>query len=114
MDLIGEIPKSLEPKTQLKINESNDKFYTLRLAKVDVNSSSKTVKIGLIITYYWRTPDSFSSKIINIFPKFLSGAIQNGSQNNDIFQPLIPSLSKNINLTFMTSPIIKKEDPYWG
>ncbi|AJR12536.1 Uncharacterised protein [Mesomycoplasma dispar] len=112
VNLVDNINKSIEPKLELKENKPQNNFYTLRLAKFDANTNSTSVKIGLIITYYWTNPESFGSKIINIFPKLLSGNNNIDEDNN--LQPLIPTLSKNVNLTFMTSPIVKKEDPYWG
>ncbi|WP_010321443.1 DUF1410 domain-containing protein [Mesomycoplasma ovipneumoniae] len=116
IDLVREIPKVVYPQTQLRENEARNKFYTLRLAKFEVDDQqpNKTVKIGLIITYHWTSPESFAKKIISIYPKFLSSlASHNGIDIKD-YKPLVPTLSENINLTFMTSPIIQKEDPYWG
>ncbi|MDW2922931.1 hypothetical protein R7X40_02420, partial [Mesomycoplasma ovipneumoniae] len=119
VDLIKQIPKVVYPKTTLKENHVRNKFYSLRLAKFEVNDSStgigtnKTVKIGLIITYHYTSIDNFSKKIISIYPKILSSLL---STSGDVknFEPLVPTLSANVNLTFMTSPIIQKEDPYWG
>ncbi|UVO15288.1 hypothetical protein KW512_00110 [Mesomycoplasma ovipneumoniae] len=116
IDLVREIPKIVYPQTQLRENQVQKKFYTLRLAKFEVDDQqpNKTVKIGLIITYHWTSPESFAKKIISIYPKFLSSlANHNGIDIKD-YKPLVPTLSENINLTFMTSPIIQKEDPYWG
>ncbi|WP_337898450.1 hypothetical protein [Mesomycoplasma ovipneumoniae] len=116
IDLVREIPKVVYPQTQLRENQAQNKFYTLRLAKFEVDDQqpNKTVKIGLIITYHWTSPESFAKKIISIYPKFLSSlANHNGIDIKD-YKPLVPTLSENINLTFMTSPIIQKEDPYWG
>ncbi|MDO6829977.1 hypothetical protein [Mesomycoplasma ovipneumoniae] len=108
-----EIPKSLEPTQQPKVNTINDKFYAIRLAKVEVRD--KITKIGLIITYHWSNPQAFAKKIISIYPKLLNPKIQwkQEDQAND-YEPLVPVFSSNVNLTFMTSPIIQKEDPYWG
>ncbi|MDO6829637.1 hypothetical protein [Mesomycoplasma ovipneumoniae] len=117
VDLVKQIPKVVYPKTTLKENHVRNKFYSLRLAKFEVNDStigtSKTVKVGLIITYHHTSIDNFSKKIISIYPKILSSLLSN---SNDVknFEPLVPTLSANVNLTFMTSPIIQKEDPYWG
>lgn len=122
VDLVNKIPKIIHPKTTLKENHISNKYYTLRLAKFEVNDSAgigagigtnKTVKVGLIITYHYTSIDNFSKKIISIYPKILSSLL---TSSNDVknFEPLVPSLSENINLTFMTSPIIQKEDPYWG
>ncbi|WP_341490617.1 hypothetical protein [Mesomycoplasma ovipneumoniae] len=119
VDLIKQIPKVVYPKTTLKENHVRNKFYSLRLAKFEVNDSSigigtnKTVKIGLIITYHYTSIDNFSKKIISIYPKILSSLLS-ASGNVKDFEPLVPTLSANVNLTFMTSPIIQKEDPYWG
>ncbi|MDO6826186.1 hypothetical protein Q4516_02605 [Mesomycoplasma ovipneumoniae] len=119
VDLIKQIPKVVYPKTTLKENHDRNKFYSLRLAKFEVNDSStgigtnKTVKIGLIITYHYTSIDNFSKKIISIYPKILSSLLS-ASGNVKDFEPLVPTLSANVNLTFMTSPIIQKEDPYWG
>ncbi len=91
------------------------KLYALRLAKFEVvdsaSSNNKTVKIGLIITYHHSAPEDFTKKIISIYPKILANFL-NKAEDVKNFEPLVPSLSKNINLTFMTSPIIQKEDPY--
>ncbi|MDW2920263.1 hypothetical protein, partial [Mesomycoplasma ovipneumoniae] len=117
VDLVKQIPKVVYPKTTLKENHVRNKFYSLRLAKFEVNDStigtSKTVKVGLIITYHHTSIDNFSKKIISIYPKILSSLL---STSGDVknFEPLVPTLSANVNLTFMTSPIIQKEDPYWG
>ncbi|MDW2919574.1 hypothetical protein R7X12_03620, partial [Mesomycoplasma ovipneumoniae] len=117
VDLIKQIPKVVYPKTTLKENHVRNKFYSLRLAKFEVNDStigtSKTVKVGLIITYHHTSIDNFSKKIISIYPKILSSLLS-ASGNVKDFEPLVPTLSANVNLTFMTSPIIQKEDPYWG
>ncbi|MDW2835718.1 hypothetical protein R7U59_02475 [Mesomycoplasma ovipneumoniae] len=116
IDLVRQIPKIVYPQTQLRENQAQNKFYTLRLAKfeVDEQQPNKTVKIGLIITYHWTSPESFAKKIISIYPKFLSSLTSHGAIDIKDYKPLVPTLSKNINLTFMTSPIIQKEDPYWG
>ncbi|XBE77863.1 hypothetical protein VQY16_02775 [Mesomycoplasma ovipneumoniae] len=116
IDLVREIPKVVYPQTQLRENQTQNKFYTLRLAKFEVDDQqpNKTVKIGLIITYHWTSPESFAKKIISIYPKFLSSLTSHGAIDIKDYKPLVPTLSKNINLTFMTSPIIQKEDPYWG
>ncbi|MDW2930768.1 hypothetical protein R7X80_02810 [Mesomycoplasma ovipneumoniae] len=117
VDLIKQIPKVVYPKTTLKENHVRNKFYSLRLAKFEVNDStignSKTVKVGLIITYHYTSIDNFSKKIISIYPKILSNLLSS-STNVKNFEPLVPTLSDKVNLTFMTSPIIQKEDPYWG
>ncbi|WP_341491764.1 DUF1410 domain-containing protein [Mesomycoplasma ovipneumoniae] len=116
IDLVREIPKVVYPQTQLRENQAQNKFYTLRLAKFEVDDQqpNKTVKIGLIITYHWTSPESFAKKIISIYPKFLSSLTSHAGIDIKDYKPLVPTLSKNINLTFMTSPIIQKEDPYWG
>ncbi|MCP9306785.1 DUF1410 domain-containing protein [Mesomycoplasma ovipneumoniae] len=116
IDLVREIPKVVYPQTQLRENQARNKFYTLRLAKFEVDDQQpiKTVKIGLIITYHWTSPESFAKKIISIYPKFLSSLTNHNNINITDYKPLVPTLSENINLTFMTSPIIQKEDPYWG
>ncbi|WP_341493740.1 hypothetical protein [Mesomycoplasma ovipneumoniae] len=116
IDLVREIPKVVYPQTQLKENQAQNKFYTLRLAKFEVadQQPNKTVKIGLIITYHWTSPESFAKKIISIYPKFLSSLTSHAGIDIKDYKPLVPTLSENINLTFMTSPIIQKEDPYWG
>ncbi|WP_341515216.1 hypothetical protein [Mesomycoplasma ovipneumoniae] len=108
-----EIPKSLEPTQQPKVNTINDKFYAIRLAKVEVQD--KITKIGLIITYHWSNPQAFAKKIISIYPKLLNPNTRwkQEDQTND-YEPLVPVFSSHVNLTFMTSPIIQKEDPYWG
>ncbi|MDW2918741.1 hypothetical protein, partial [Mesomycoplasma ovipneumoniae] len=108
-----EIPKSLEPTQQPKVNTTNDKFYAIRLAKVEVKD--KITKIGLIITYHWSNPQAFAKKIISIYPKLLNpnDLWKSENQHND-YEPLVPVFSSHVNLTFMTSPIIQKEDPYWG
>ncbi|MDW2931468.1 hypothetical protein [Mesomycoplasma ovipneumoniae] len=108
-----EIPKSLEPTQQPKVNTINDKFYAIRLAKVEVDGTK--TRIGLIITYHWSNPQAFAKKIISIYPKLLNPNIRwkQEDQVND-YEPLVPVFSSNVNLTFMTSPIIQKEDPYWG
>ncbi|VEU71656.1 DUF1410 domain [Mesomycoplasma ovipneumoniae] len=108
-----EIPKSLEPTQQPKVNTTNDKFYAIRLAKVEVDGTK--TRIGLIITYHWSNPQAFAKKIISIYPKLLNPNIRwkQEDQVND-YEPLVPVFSANVNLTFMTSPIIQKEDPYWG
>ncbi|WP_230577091.1 DUF1410 domain-containing protein [Mesomycoplasma ovipneumoniae] len=113
IELTQKIPKTLEPRQQPKINTVNDKFYAIRLAKVDVQD--KITKIGLIITYHWTNPQAFAKKIISIYPKLLNpnDLWKPENQHND-YEPLIPVFSSNVNLTFMTSPIIQKEDPYWG
>ncbi|WP_337903935.1 hypothetical protein [Mesomycoplasma ovipneumoniae] len=113
IELTQKIPKTLEPRQQPKINTVNDKFYAIRLAKVDVQN--KITKIGLIITYHWTNPQAFAKKIISIYPKLLNpnDLWKPENQHND-YEPLIPVFSPNVNLTFMTSPIIQKEDPYWG
>ncbi|WNM15502.1 hypothetical protein [Mesomycoplasma ovipneumoniae] len=115
VDLVKKIPKVVYPKTTLRENHIRNKFYSLRLAKFEVNDSglNKTVKIGLIITYHYTSIDNFSKKIISIYPKILSNLLTN-STNVKNFEPLVPTLSDKVNLTFMTSPIIQKEDPYWG
>ncbi|WP_069098739.1 DUF1410 domain-containing protein [Mesomycoplasma ovipneumoniae] len=116
IDLVREIPKVVYPQTQLRENQAQNKFYTLRLAKFEVDDQqpNKTVKIGLIITYHWTSPESFAKKIISIYPKFLSSLTNHNGIDIKDYKPLVPTLSENINLTFMTSPIIQKEDPYWG
>ncbi|WNM14660.1 hypothetical protein [Mesomycoplasma ovipneumoniae] len=116
IDLVKKIPKSLNPDTTLKQNLANDQFYTTRLAKVDVstNNNVNTVKIGLIITYHWAYPQAFAKKIITVYPKLLNPNTTTDGNDENNYEPLIPSLSNKINLTFMTSPIIQKEDPYWG
>ncbi|MDW2922118.1 DUF1410 domain-containing protein [Mesomycoplasma ovipneumoniae] len=116
IDLVREIPKVVYPQTQLRENQAQNKFYTLRLAKFEVadQQPNKTVKIGLIITYHWTSPESFAKKIISIYPKFLSSLTSHVGIDIKDYKPLVPTLSENINLTFMTSPIIQKEDPYWG
>ncbi|WP_341490622.1 hypothetical protein [Mesomycoplasma ovipneumoniae] len=108
-----EIPKSLEPTQQPKVNTTNEKFYAIRLAKVEVQD--KITKIGLIITYHWSNPQAFAKKIISIYPKLLNpnDLWKSENQHND-YEPLVPVFSSHVNLTFMTSPIIQKEDPYWG
>ncbi|WHF53214.1 hypothetical protein [Mesomycoplasma ovipneumoniae] len=113
IELTQKIPKTLEPRQQPKINTVNDKFYAIRLAKVEVKD--KITKIGLIITYHWTNPQAFAKKIISIYPKLLNpnDLWKPENQHND-YEPLIPVFSPNVNLTFMTSPIIQKEDPYWG
>ncbi|WP_337903599.1 hypothetical protein, partial [Mesomycoplasma ovipneumoniae] len=113
IELTQKIPKTLEPRQQPKINTVNDKFYAIRLAKVDVQD--KITKIGLIITYHWTNPQAFAKKIISIYPKLLNpnDLWKPENQHND-YEPLIPVFSDKVNLTFMTSPIIQKEDPYWG
>ncbi|MDW2927382.1 hypothetical protein, partial [Mesomycoplasma ovipneumoniae] len=113
IELTQQIPKTLEPKQQPKVNTINDKFYAIRLAKVDVSDTKTT--IGLIITYHWTDPQAFAKKIISIYPKLLNpnSTWKSENQHND-YEPLIPVFSANVNLTFMTSPIIQKEDPYWG
>ncbi|WNM13186.1 hypothetical protein [Mesomycoplasma ovipneumoniae] len=117
IDLVREVPKILYPETTLRENEMGKKLYALRLAKFEVDDSTagsnKTVKVGLIITYHHSAPEDFTKKIISIYPKILANFL-NKAEDVKNFEPLVPSLSKNINLTFMTSPIIKKEDPYWG
>ncbi|WP_341491255.1 hypothetical protein [Mesomycoplasma ovipneumoniae] len=117
VDLVKRIPKVVYPKTTLNENHVRNKFYSLRLAKFEVNDSnigtSKTVKVGLIITYHHTSIDNFSKKIISIYPKILSSLL-NTSGDVKNFEPLVPTFSANVNLTFMTSPIIQKEDPYWG
>ncbi|MDW2892892.1 hypothetical protein R7W54_02805 [Mesomycoplasma ovipneumoniae] len=118
IDLVKTVPKILHPETTLRENEMGKKLYALRLAKFEVNdstagSNNKTVKVGLIITYHHSAPEDFTKKIISIYPKILANFL-NKAEDVKNFEPLVPSLSKNINLTFMTSPIIKKEDPYWG
>ncbi|WP_341513208.1 hypothetical protein [Mesomycoplasma ovipneumoniae] len=115
VDLVNKIPKVVYPKTTLKENHIRNKFYSLRLAKFEVDSSSpnKTVKVGLIITYHYSSIDNFSKKIISIYPKILSSLLSTSSGVKD-FEPLVPTFSDKVNLTFMTSPIIQKEDPYWG
>ncbi|MDO6857442.1 hypothetical protein Q4504_03105, partial [Mesomycoplasma ovipneumoniae] len=115
VDLVNKIPKVVYPKTTLKENHIRNKFYSLRLAKFEVDSSNrnKTVKVGLIITYHYSSIDNFSKKIISIYPKILSSLLSTSSGVKD-FEPLVPTFSDKVNLTFMTSPIIQKEDPYWG
>ncbi|WP_341492712.1 hypothetical protein [Mesomycoplasma ovipneumoniae] len=115
VDLIKQIPKVVYPKTTLKENHVRNKFYSLRLAKFEVDNSgiNKTVKVGLIITYHHTSIDNFSKKIISIYPKILSNLL-NRSGDIKNFEPLVPTFSDKVNLTFMTSPIIQKEDPYWG
>ncbi|WP_069096723.1 DUF1410 domain-containing protein [Mesomycoplasma ovipneumoniae] len=115
VDLVNQIPKIVYPKTTLKENHIRNKYYTLRLAKFEVDDTNinKTVKVGLIITYHYTSIDNFSKKIISVYPKVLSSLL---STPDDVknFKPLVPTFSDKINLTFMTSPIIQKEDPYWG
>ncbi|MDW2911002.1 hypothetical protein, partial [Mesomycoplasma ovipneumoniae] len=113
IELTQKIPKTLEPRQQPKVNTTNDKFYAIRLAKVEVKD--KITKIGLIITYHWTNPQAFAKKIISIYPKLLNpnDLWKSENQHND-YEPLIPVFSDKVNLTFMTSPIIQKEDPYWG
>ncbi|MDW2923854.1 hypothetical protein [Mesomycoplasma ovipneumoniae] len=115
VDLIKQIPKVVYPKTTLKENHVRNKFYSLRLAKFEVDNSgiNKTVKVGLIITYHHTSIDNFSKKIISIYPKILSNLLTSSANVKD-FEPLVPTFSDKVNLTFMTSPIIQKEDPYWG
>ncbi|WP_341500914.1 hypothetical protein [Mesomycoplasma ovipneumoniae] len=117
IDLVRQVPKILYPGTTLRENEMTKKLYALRLAKFEVNDSTagsnKTVKVGLIITYHHSAPEDFTKKIISIYPKILANFL-NKAEDVKNFEPLVPTLSKDINLTFMTSPIIKKEDPYWG
>ncbi|XBE77847.1 hypothetical protein VQY16_02670 [Mesomycoplasma ovipneumoniae] len=113
VDLVNQIPKIVYPKTTLRENHIRNKFYTLRLAKFEVNDSNSTVKVGLIITYHHTSIDNFSKKIISIYPKVLSSFLS-GPDDVKNFKPLVPTFSDKINLTFMTSPIIQKEDPYWG
>ncbi|WP_044286232.1 DUF1410 domain-containing protein [Mesomycoplasma ovipneumoniae] len=115
VDLVKQIPKVVYPKTTLKENHVRNKFYSLRLAKFEVDNSSlnKTVKVGLIITYHHTSIDNFSKKIISIYPKILSNLLTSSTNVKD-FEPLVPTFSDKVNLTFMTSPIIQKEDPYWG
>ncbi|WDV48353.1 hypothetical protein PWA39_02360 [Mesomycoplasma ovipneumoniae ATCC 29419] len=111
--LTQQIPKTLEPRQQPKVNTTHEKFYAIRLAKVDVSDTKTT--IGLIITYHWTNPQAFAKKIISIYPKLLNpnDLWKPENQHND-YEPLVPVFSPNVNLTFMTSPIIQKEDPYWG
>ncbi|WNM16195.1 hypothetical protein [Mesomycoplasma ovipneumoniae] len=113
IELTQKIPKTLEPRQEPRVNTTNDKFYAIRLAKVDVQN--KITKIGLIMTYHWTNPQAFAKKIISIYPKLLNpnDLWKPENQHND-YEPLIPVFSPNVNLTFMTSPIIQKEDPYWG
>ncbi|MDW2913113.1 hypothetical protein R7U62_03300, partial [Mesomycoplasma ovipneumoniae] len=113
IELTQQIPKTLEPRQQPKVNTTHEKFYAIRLAKVDVKGSKTT--IGLIITYHWSNPQAFAKKIISIYPKLLNPNERwlPQNQHND-YEPLVPVFSPNVNLTFMTSPIIQKEDPYWG
>ncbi|MDW2924576.1 hypothetical protein [Mesomycoplasma ovipneumoniae] len=113
IELTQQIPKTLEPSEQPKTNLPDDKFYAIRLAKVDVQD--KITRIGLIITYHWSNPQAFAKKIISIYPKLLNPNTRwrQEDQVND-YEPLVPVFSPNVNLTFMTSPIIQKEDPYWG
>ncbi|MDW2930138.1 hypothetical protein [Mesomycoplasma ovipneumoniae] len=113
IELTQQIPKTLEPRQQPKVNTTHEKFYAIRLAKVDVKGSKTT--IGLIITYHWSNPQAFAKKIISIYPKLLNpnDLWKSENQHND-YEPLIPVFSDKVNLTFMTSPIIQKEDPYWG
>ncbi|VEU71640.1 DUF1410 domain [Mesomycoplasma ovipneumoniae] len=111
IELTKQIPKTLEPTPTPIENLSNNKFYTIRLAKVEVQN--KITRIGLIITYHWSNPQAFAKKIISIYPKLLNPN-NTRTQNINDYQPLVPTLSANVNLTFMTSPIIQKEDPYWG
>ncbi|MHA0322900.1 hypothetical protein [Mesomycoplasma ovipneumoniae] len=113
IELTQQIPKTLEPRQQPKVNTTHEKFYAIRLAKVDVQGSKTT--IGLIITYHWSNPQAFAKKIISIYPKLLNPNERwlPQNQHND-YEPLVPVFSPNVNLTFMTSPIIQKEDPYWG
>ncbi|MDW2910994.1 hypothetical protein, partial [Mesomycoplasma ovipneumoniae] len=118
VDLVKKIPKVVYPKTTLRENHIRNKFYTLRLAKFEVNDSAaigtnKTVKVGLIITYHHTSIDNFSKKIISIYPKILSNLLISSTDIKN-FEPLVPTFSDKVNLTFMTSPIIQKEDPYWG
>ncbi|MDW2906454.1 hypothetical protein R7V41_02360, partial [Mesomycoplasma ovipneumoniae] len=112
INLVDKIPRILYPDTKLRENEPYNHFYTLRLAKVEVDSN--ITKIGLIITYHWSSPQDFAKKIITIYPKFLSSILNRNIDDIKKFEPLVPTFSKDINLTFMTSPIIQKEDPYWG
>ncbi|WP_341517456.1 hypothetical protein [Mesomycoplasma ovipneumoniae] len=113
IELTQQIPKTLEPRQQPKVNTTHEKFYAIRLAKVDVSDTKTT--IGLIITYHWTNPQAFAKKIISIYPKLLNpnSTWKSENQHND-YEPLVPVFSPNVNLTFMTSPIIQKEDPYWG
>ncbi|WP_337896250.1 hypothetical protein [Mesomycoplasma ovipneumoniae] len=111
IELTKQIPKTLEPTPTPIENLSNNKFYTIRLAKVEVQN--KITRIGLIITYHWSNPQAFAKKIISIYPKLLNPN-NTITQNINDYQPLIPVFSDKVNLTFMTSPIIQKEDPYWG
>ncbi|WP_341515076.1 hypothetical protein [Mesomycoplasma ovipneumoniae] len=113
IELTQQIPKTLEPSQQPKTNLPTDKFYAIRLAKVEVQD--KITRIGLIITYHWSNPQAFAKKIISIYPKLLNpnNRWKQEDQVND-YEPLVPVFSPNVNLTFMTSPIIQKEDPYWG
>ncbi|MHA0296814.1 zinc ribbon domain-containing protein [Mesomycoplasma ovipneumoniae] len=113
IELTQQIPKTLEPRQQPKVNTTHEKFYAIRLAKVDVQGTK--TKIGLIITYHWSNPQAFAKKIISIYPKLLNPNERwlSENQHND-YEPLVPVFSPNVNLTFMTSPIIQKEDPYWG
>ncbi|WP_337899055.1 hypothetical protein [Mesomycoplasma ovipneumoniae] len=113
IELTKQIPKTLEPSQQPKTNLPTDKFYAIRLAKVEVQD--KITRIGLIITYHWSNPQAFAKKIISIYPKLLNpnNRLKKEDQVND-YEPLVPVFSPNVNLTFMTSPIIQKEDPYWG
>ncbi|MHA0261537.1 hypothetical protein [Mesomycoplasma ovipneumoniae] len=115
VDLVNKIPKIVYPKTTLRENDIRNKFYSLRLAKFEVNDTSftKTVKVGLIITYHYTSIDNFSKKIISIYPKILSNLLSSSPDVKN-FEPLIPTFSDKVSLTFMTSPIIQKEDPYWG
>ncbi|MDW2925196.1 hypothetical protein R7Y11_03275 [Mesomycoplasma ovipneumoniae] len=118
VDLVNKIPKIVYPKTTLRENDIRNKFYSLRLAKFEVNDSgvignTKTVKVGLIITYHYTSIDNFSKKIISIYPKILSNLLSSSTDVKN-FEPLIPTFSDKVSLTFMTSPIIQKEDPYWG
>ncbi|WP_341508310.1 hypothetical protein [Mesomycoplasma ovipneumoniae] len=113
IELTQQIPKTLEPRQQPKVNTTHEKFYAIRLAKVDVQGPKTT--IGLIITYHWSNPQAFAKKIISIYPKLLNPNERWLPQNQDNdYEPLVPVFSPNVNLTFMTSPIIQKEDPYWG
>ncbi|AJR12580.1 DUF1410 domain [Mesomycoplasma dispar] len=116
IELLNKIPKSVSSQGPLILNTSQQKNYTLRLAMVE--RKNNTVKIGLIITYYFLEPSAFESKIFTIFPKILNPSISSNNPSNidmsDYYKPLVPTLSKNVTLSFMSSPIVDKEDPYWG
>ncbi|AJR12549.1 hypothetical protein [Mesomycoplasma dispar] len=112
-ELINKIPKSIIPEQKTIKNQSQDKFYALRLAKVEVKG--QITKVGLIITYYYTNASSFESKIININPIILNPNTKHSKINDEIYyQPLVPTQSEKVNLSFMTLPVVDKSDPYWG